>query len=575
MEAPLITLVLIGLVGGLITGISPCVLPVLPVIFVSGGVTAEPPDDGDAPSTVATATRTRSTRPYLVVAGLALSFSIFTLLGTLILSALPLPKDIVRWAGLIVLVLLGLAMMFPKVQHLLEVPFSRMGRRQVRRDRGGFMLGLALGAVYVPCAGPVLTAITIAGATGKIGWNTVALTIAFAVGTAVPLLIFALAGRGVAERVRAFRDRQRGVRIVAGLVVIALAVALTFNVSDALQRAVPNYTASLNTELGASGASRALGPAQPARLLRCAEAPSSTPQNCGPAPAIAGIPHWLNTPNGGPPGHSSLAGKVVLVDFWAYSCINCQRAIPHVQAWYNRYSSAGFVVIGVHTPEYAFEHVPRNVAAGAKRLHITYPIALDNTYRTWNNFGNSSWPAEYLIDATGRVRHVGIGEGDYDTTESLIRALLTSAHPAATLPPRTDVPDATPRNVNQTPETYLGSAHAASIANGRLVAGRQTFHFPLSLPPNHAALAGHWSVTGEDIAATMGSRIRLDFNASRVYLDAGGTGRITATIGGRSKSFAVSGAPDLYPVVSGHHPRHGVVTLSLSPGVRAYSFTFG
>ena len=199
-----VTLVLIGLVGGFITGISPCVLPVLPVIFVSGGMvgdrrakTERRRANGDR--------RRLGTRPFLVVAGLALSFSVFTLLGTLVLSALPVPKDILRWAGLAVLVALGVAMLFPPVQHLLERPFTRIRVRRVGPRHGGFVLGLALGAVYVPCAGPVLTAITVAGATGHIGGQTVALTVAFAIGTAAPLLGFALAGQQVAERVRAFR----------------------------------------------------------------------------------------------------------------------------------------------------------------------------------------------------------------------------------------------------------------------------------------------------------------------------------------------------------------------------------
>ena len=192
-----------------------------------------------------------------MVAGLALSFSVFTLLGTLVLSVLPLPKDIIRWAGLVVLVLVGIAMMFPRVQDLLERPFTRIPQRRVGQQHGGFGLGLALGAVYVPCAGPVLAAITVAGATGKIGVDTVALTVAFGVGTAIPLLGFALAGRRVAERVRAFRTRQRAVRIGAGAVLIALAVALTFNVTDALQRAIPDYTSGLNSALDKAEIGRA------------------------------------------------------------------------------------------------------------------------------------------------------------------------------------------------------------------------------------------------------------------------------------------------------------------------------
>jgi cytochrome c biogenesis protein CcdA/thiol-disulfide isomerase/thioredoxin len=583
-EAVVVTLLLIGLVGGMITGISPCVLPVLPVIFLSGGAqSARPGTAGSAAKATAQsslaarrAERSARLRPYLVVAGLALSFSVFTLLGTLILSALPLPKDIIRWTGLAVLVLLGFAMLFPRVDDLITRPFTRIPKLHVTLEHGGFVLGLALGAVYVPCAGPVLAAITVAGATGKIGLRTVVLTVAFAVGAAIPLLAFALAGRRVAERVRAFRDRQHRVRVVAGLVVIGLAVALTFNVTDALQRTIPDYTARLNTALDNSGASKALAPAQPQALADCAQQPSSTLQDCGKAPAISGIQQWFNTPGGAPPTAASLSGKVVLVDFWAYSCINCQRAIAHVEAWYTDYKADGLVVIGVHTPEYAFEHVPGNVAAGAQRLHITYPVALDNGYTTWNNFGNDSWPAEYLIDASGQVRHVAIGEGEYPTTESLIRQLLTAAHPAGlTLPAATDVPDTTPTDPNQTPETYLGSDRAQTFAGGELGTGAQSFGYPASLPSGLFALTGSWTVSGESLTAGNGAGIELNFSADEVYLDVGGNGTITATVGGKTTTYQVSGAPNIYTVVSGTTPQNGILKITLTPGLSAYSFTFG
>jgi cytochrome c biogenesis protein CcdA/thiol-disulfide isomerase/thioredoxin len=535
---------------------------VLPVIFLSGGAATTPG-------------RGRR-RPYLVVTGLTLSFSAFTLLGTLALSALPLPKDIIRWTGLVVLVVVGIAMMFPRVQDLLERPFARLPQRPAGRKRGGFVLGLALGAVYVPCAGPVLAAITVAGATGKIGGQTVALTIAFAIGTAIPLLGFALAGRGVAERVKAFRTRQRGVRVGAGVVLIALAVALTFNLPDILQRAVPDYTASLNTKLNASGTvAKVLAPTQSEPLAECAQDPEATLQNCGAAPSIDGIQQWFNTPSNLPLSQADLRGKVVLVDFWAYSCINCQRAIKHVTAWYSNYEKDGFEVIGVHTPEYAFEHVASNVQAGAKRLGITYPVALDNNYTTWNNFGNDSWPAEYLIDANGVVRHVGIGEGDYPTTESLIRQLLTAADPTAVLPTATDVPDNTPTTDVQTPETYLGAERADAFDGSTLGSGTGIFAYPSSLQDNLFALSGTWAVGDESLTAQANAGLELNFAADDVYLDVGGTGTVTATVGGKTSTFQVSGAPDIYTVVHQSTPTRQTVKLTLSPGLAAYSFTFG
>ncbi|HEV2635004.1 MAG TPA: cytochrome c biogenesis protein CcdA [Actinocrinis sp.] len=582
----MITLVLIGLVGGMITGISPCVLPVLPVVFLTGGVQDNQRAGGQPqarPKKVSAQQlrlqeRRASRRPYLIVAGLALSFSVFTLLGTLILSVLPLPQDTIRWAGLVVLVLLGIAMMFPRVQDLLERPFARIPQRRVTGGHGGFVLGLALGAVYVPCAGPVLAAITVAGATGQIGFRTVALTVAFAVGTAVPLLGFALAGRNVAERVRAFRDRQHGVRVAAGVVVIGLAVALTFNVTDALQRTIPDYTSGLNSALSGSGAAQALGPAQSAALAACAQEPSQTLEECGKAPTVSGIQQWFNTPSNTALSASSLAGKVVLVDFWAYSCINCQRAIAHVEAWYSTYKADGLVVIGVHTPEYAFEHVASNVEAGAQRLHITYPVALDNNYTTWNNFGNDSWPADYLIDASGQVRNVSIGEGDYPVTESLIRQLLTAAHPAVKLPAATDVPDATPTDQNQTGETYLGSERANSFANGGALAnGAQTYTYPSSVPDNEFALAGSWTVGSESLTSVKDAGIKLNFFADDVYLDVGGTGTLTATVDGKTTTYEVTGAPNIYTVadLGTAAPKQDTVTLTLSPGLSTYSFTFG
>jgi cytochrome c biogenesis protein CcdA/thiol-disulfide isomerase/thioredoxin len=577
-------------VGGLITGISPCVLPVLPVIFLSGGAQGARTPEGRLPDTSGTVqTKPVSARPvsasapvhdgrrpYLVVAGLALSFSVFTLLGTLVLSELPLPKDVIRWTGLVVLILVGIAMMFPRVQDLLERPFSWIPQRRVGRDHGGFVLGLALGAVYVPCAGPVLAAITVAGATGKIGVATIALTVAFAVGTAIPLLFFALAGRGVAERVRAFRTRQRGIRIGAGVVLIGLAVALTFNVTDAFQRAIPDYTASLNTALNKTGnAATVLSPhQQKAALAACVKTPSPVLENCGPAPAIAGIQQWFNTPAGAPLSLSSLKGKVVLVDFWAYSCINCQRAITHVNAWYADYKADGFEVIGVHTPEYAFEHVPGNVAAGIKRLGIRYPVALDNKYTTWTNYGNDSWPADYLVDSTGAIRYVAIGEGDYTGTETLIRQLLTAANPKVRLPPATQVADTTPTSPGQTPETYLGSARASTYA-GAGGSGTHAFTYPSSIPDNAWALSGTWSVGSEALTAKKNSAIKLNFNADHVYLDVGGTGNITATLNGKTRTYSVSGAPDIYTLVGQKAQAHGTLQVTLSPGLNAYSFTFG
>ena len=370
-------------------------------------------------------------RPYLVVLGLTLSFAVFTLFGSLILASLHLPDDAIRWLGLALLLLVGLGLLVPSLGHLIERPFYRFPQRALGTGRNGFLLGIALGAVFVPCAGPVLAAITVAGAAGHIGLHTVGLTLGFAVGTAIPLLAFALAGRGLTQRLGAFRRHQGAFRTVSGVVIIVLAVALTFNLSDIVQRDIPNYTQAAGNSLE-KGATKAQGSSGSLSLQDCqtaAEYGGSGLEECGPAPAFSGIQQWLNTPGGQPLTLASVKGKVVIVDFWAYSCINCQRELPHVEAWAKNYAADGLEVVGVHTPEYAFEHVPSNVAAGARRLGLTFPIALDNSYDTWNAYDNQSWPAAYIIDAQGQIRHVSIGEGDYASEEQLIRQLLVAAHP--------------------------------------------------------------------------------------------------------------------------------------------------
>lgn len=561
------TLVLIGLVGGIITGLSPCVLPVLPVVLLGGG-SAGPDTGPDAESA--------RRRPYLVVLGLTLSFAVFTLFGSLILASLHLPDDAIRWLGLALLVLVGLGLLVPPLGHLIERPFYRFPQRALGTDRNGFLLGIALGAVFVPCAGPVLAAITVAGATGHIGLRTVGLTLGFAVGTAIPLLAFALAGRGLTQRLGAFRRHQGVFRAVSGAVVIVLAVALTFNLSDIIQRDIPNYFEAVGNSLekGAKAAPQGGGSVSLQACQTAALYGGSGLEKCGPAPAFSGIQQWLNTPGGQPVSLASLKGKVVLVDFWAYSCINCQRELPHVEAWARAYASDGLEVVGVHTPEYAFEHVPSNVAAGVRRLGLTFPVALDNSYATWNAYDNQSWPAAYLIDASGQIRHISIGEGDYGGEEQLIRQLLSAAHPGIALPRATDVPDTTPVDSAQTPETYLGAERQQGYHGSAPYATGQ-FTAPATLPADSFALAGAWTIGQESITAGQGAGITLAFHASKVYLDVGGTGTLTVSAGGTSKVIRVSGAPDIYTVATEQPAGDGTVTIRLSPGLQAYSFTFG
>jgi len=566
-------LALIGLIGGLITGISPCILPVLPVIFFSGGVQGARSADG-LPAV-------SRWRPYLVILGLITSFSLVTLVGSVLLSLLGLPQDVLRWAGIIVLILIGVGLIVPGFQHLLEKPFSLIPQKAVGTDRGGFPLGLALGAVYVPCAGPVLAAITVAGSTGKVGAGTIVLTLSFAVGAAIPLLVFALAGRRVAERVKSFRKRQRGIRITGGIVMIALSIGLVLDLPQLLQRLVPDYTSELQNQIAESSQVQdaltlgGLVNAENKNLDACTNHATAL-QSCGTAPRLTGIQEWFNTPGSQPIDLASQRGKVVLVDFWAYSCINCQRSIPHVAAWYDTYKKAGLQVIGVHSPEYAFEKEPRNVKAGARSLGIHYPVAIDNNLSTWTNYRNRYWPASYLIDAKGVVRNISFGEGDYDVTEKLIRELLKDADPGVQLPPPTETPDTTPTGP-LTQETYLGATKEGNFGGSEPYhQGAATFTLPDNQRENTFALGGDWKLESQSITPAHGTaRIRLSYTAAHVQMVLSGEGTITVTNGGATTTVPVTGTPRAYEIVTTDATTTGTVQVAVSPGVDAYSFTFG
>lgn len=571
-----ISLVLIGLLGGLVTGISPCILPVLPVVLLSGGAaSARTGDDG--------AKKPSRWRPFLVIAGLALSFSLVTLVGSLLLALLGLPQDVLRWAGIVVLVLIGLGLIVPKFQHILELPFSKIPQRYVSPDRNGFLLGLALGAVFVPCAGPVLAAITVAGSTGRIGLDTVVLTASFAIGASAPLLVFALAGRGAAERVKAFRRRQGLIRVVGGVTMLALAVGLVFNLPALLQRLIPDYTGGIQQQLADSEEVRdaldlgGLVNDENRELDRCSNGGEQL-ESCGTAPSITGVTAWLNTPDGEGVELDDLRGQVVLVDFWTYACINCQRSLPHVTAWDEAYRDAGLRVVGIHSPEYAFEKEQRNVEQGIANFGIEYPVAMDNSLSTWTNYRNRYWPATYLIDAEGVVRHIKFGEGGYDDTERLIRELLRAADPGVELPEATQVVDETPDVGATTPETYLGLGKEVNFGGEEdYASGAGTYEYPRDLDRDTFALEGDWTLDFQGATPTAGrAGVKLAYTATQeVRVVLGGSGRVVATVDGTRVEIEVGGTPDSYRLLTTGSSRTGEIVLSVPSGITVYSFTFG
>jgi thiol-disulfide isomerase/thioredoxin len=353
-------------------------------------------------------------------------------------------------------------------------------------------------------------------------------------------------------------------------------------VSDFIQRSIPNYTQTLADGIEGGVASELGAGDADDKLLHCqleAYYGVIDGDDCGPAPEFVGLTQWFNTRDDQPLTLAGLEGKVVLVDFWAYSCINCQRELPHVEAWSKRYGSSGFVAIGVHTPEYAFEHVASNVQAGAERIGITFPIAIDNAFQTWNAYNNHAWPASYLIDATGRIRYVYVGEASYEYEETLIRSLLTEADPGIQLPAVTNLPDLSPKSYEQqSPETYLGAQKRRYYSGAGLYEiGTRTFADSRTLPQYGYLLSGTWTIGPESLTAGPGASITIDYHASHVYLDAAGTGTVTVTAGpdGDPVSIPISGTPNLYEIASQSEAADGILTIEFSPGLEAYSFSFG
>jgi cytochrome c biogenesis protein CcdA/thiol-disulfide isomerase/thioredoxin len=574
----MVGLVFVGVVAGFLAGISPCILPVLPVVLVAGVTRPDAADAGAGPAGAGAEAepRWRLGRPLAVVGGLILSFSLLILAGSEVISLLRLPADSLRDAGIALLVLVGLGYLIPPLGLLLERPFARVSARRPSGRAGGFLLGLALGVLYVPCAGPVLAAITVVGATHRVGLTAVFVTAGFAVGTAVPLLVIAIAGSQLSGRIGAFRRRAPLVRQLGGAVLVVMAVAIAFNLFDGLQKDVPSYSSALQGGKTIRKELNTLTGAKHTSLTSC-DSNATGLINCGQAPDFAGITAWLNTPGGQPLSIGALRGKVVLVDFWTYSCINCQRTLPHVEAWYSRYAKYGFTVVGVHTPEFAFEHVVSNVRAQSAALGVRYPVAVDDEYATWNAYDNEYWPADYLLDAQGNVRHVHFGEGDYGATEQLIRQLLLAAHPGLKLPPPTSVPDETP-NGEMSPETYIGYERLQYLITSKPVLkdAPQAYEFPRRLPLGGLGLAGTWTDHAQEATAGQGARLELSFVASDIYLVLGGSGTLNVAVNGKEvQTIHVGGTPRLYTLFRAPVTRTGTLLLTASPGVQAYDFTFG
>jgi cytochrome c biogenesis protein CcdA/thiol-disulfide isomerase/thioredoxin len=584
-------IVLIGfaLLAGAGTALSPCVLPVLPALLSAGGVGGR-------------------RRPLGVVTGLTVTFTV-TIVGIAdVVNGVGLGSDPLRDVAVAVLLASGLSLIVPGLAEHFEARLSRiaaLGPRS-RGDgfRSGLLVGAALGFVYTPCAGPILAAvISVSAASGR----TVAVAVAYSLGSAAVLLALTLGGRRLFERVRA-AGRGPALQRTLGAVMVLTAVAIIagadVNFDQYVAEHIPevNLTAGLEkskavesrlSQITGHAAKFAVGARTPTASRNASDAvllaDARGLKELGEAPEFSETQHWFNTPGDQPLKLSSLGGRVVLVDFWTYTCINCIRTLPYLEAWDATYRRKGLTIVGVHTPEFSFEHDASNVQSAISRFGLHYPVAQDNNMATWNAYGNQYWPADYLIDAKGHVRYAAAGEGDYSQTETAIRALLAEA--GASVGGMSRPTDVVRPSEVATPETYLGTARAQGWRSGPDSGLHDYGTSPAGeLNLNEFALSGTWKIADQPATAVAGAGIDTEFEAKNVYLVLSSEGerarRLRVLLDGKPISKADAGsdvhdgvvrvtAQRLYSLVSLRGDARHRLGLRLDSGVVGYAFTFG
>jgi cytochrome c biogenesis protein CcdA len=564
---------LLAYLGGLLTLLSPCVLPVLPFVFARPGV---PFRRGGLP----------------ILLGMAVTFAVLSGLAAAGGAWLVGISQAGRYAAMALLSVMGLALIFPGLSDRLMRPFSRLGEKlQQRADRrgglgGALLLGAAVGFLWSPCAGPILGLLLAGTALNGANLYSIVLLLAFALGAATSLGLALFAGERIFRLMKRGLGAEAWLRPALGVIVVA-AVAVIALGWDTRFLSQFSFLSTARTEQ-----------ALLARLHPGAVAGSEP--GADPMPPISGATEWLNSP---PLDRAMLRGKVVLVDFWTYSCINCLRTLPYLEAWDRKYRALGLVIIGVHSPEFAFEKNPRNVEQAVRELGIRYPVALDDQYAIWNAFSNRYWPAHYLVDARGYIRETHFGEGGYAETERMIQTLLKEASPGALA-----MGDATVRvkgsgamaaagagEVERSPETYIGFAREQNLASPEAVARDAVAQYsaPRSLRPDQWALDGRWRVSAEAATAQgAGAAISYRFQGRDLHLVLGsGTGkpvRFRVTLDGAPPGASRGTDVDaqgngiireqrLYQLIrlAGDGAAHTFRIEFLDGSAQAYAFTFG
>ncbi|MGA2611950.1 MAG: cytochrome c biogenesis protein DipZ [Spirochaetia bacterium] len=613
----MLVLLAFAFVSGVITILSPCILPVLPIVL-SGSV-----GGGKA-------------RPFGVLAGFVVSFTVFTLTLSAIVRALGIPADALRVVAVVLIALFGIVMLVPKLREGFErmtsrianrgsrasgVPAGRPGAGQAAPLAGlwsGLVVGFSLGLVWTPCVGPIMASVISLALTQQVNGGSVFITLAYTLGTSIPMLAVMLGGRALLTRVPALTRNSANIQKGFGVLMLAMSVAIGLGwdrrFQAAVLRAFPNYGTGLTAIEKAPSVRTALKRLQPAAGQRTGGAQTNAsgerifsgamdaaPVNgvlgdYGIAPEFVTTGMWFNTEgvvpmegqlsSGGSPPlmMTSLRGRVVLVDFWTYSCVNCVRTLPYLRAWYDTYRTDGLVIVGVHTPEFEFEMKSANVAQAIKDLGVDWPVVQDNEYKQWNAYANQYWPAHYFIDAKGHVRYFHFGEGDYDVSEKVIQALLKEAGANVAGVVSKPAPDIEAN----TPETYLGYDRARGFASSTVPApDKPADYMPAKVPQNGEwNLTGRWTITPQYVVPETSGTLQLGFNAKNVFLviePAGQGGTIGVSVDGK-KGADTPDVKDgallpresrMYQLVGLKQAGSHLLRLEVQGKVRLFAFTFG
>ena len=573
----MVVLIVFAFLAGIVTILSPCILPVLPIVLsssIGGG----------------------KRRPFGVVAGFVASFTFFTLFLTLIVKAFGVRADGLRTLSIVIIFLFGVSLLVPQFQALSERLFSRlsgfMPRSQERQGfMGGLLVGISIGLLWTPCVGPILASVIALALTGEVTGTSVAITFAYALGTAIPMLAILFGGRRLLTKVPFLSKNGARIQKAFGVLMIATAVAIYFNADRTFQTYIleklPGYGTGLTKIEEIPAVTRALRVLQAQPNSEDLGKPMFEMLDVeGTAPDFIAGGQWLNSP---PLTLAELKGKVVLVDFWTYTCINCIRTLPYVQSWHEKYAGQGLVVVGVHTPEFEFEKNADNVKKAIADFGLTYPVMQDNEFATWRAYNNRYWPAKYLIDAKGNLRYHHFGEGRYDETEEVIQKLLTEAGFKVA-----DQPVANPSNEIQarTPELYLGYGRIQYLASPEPLVkdSPAAYSAPGNLPQNFFSYQGIWELGEERANPSEGSGLRLNFEAKNVFLVISpkqGSGRFEVLLDGERVNSSDAGedvvdgtvvveSDRLYDLIHLQTPgRHLLELRFLDGNLALFAFTFG